>query len=34
MLGTIAEDIIGSLYEHRPIKEKGFELVEALCQGI
>jgi hypothetical protein len=34
MLGAIAGDITGSVYEHRPIKEKGFELVEALCQGI
>lgn len=34
MLGAIGGDIIGSVYEHRPIKGKGFELVVALCQGI
>jgi hypothetical protein len=34
MLVAIAGDIIGSLYEHQPIKGKGFKLVEPLCQGI
>jgi ADP-ribosylglycohydrolase len=32
MIGAIAGDIIGSVYEHRPIKTKDFPLFDALCK--
>jgi ADP-ribosylglycohydrolase len=32
MLGAIAGDIIGSVYEHRPIKTKVFPLFHTLCK--
>ncbi len=32
MLGAIAGDIIGSVYEHRPIKKKGFPLFDLQCR--
>jgi len=31
MIGAIAGDIIGSVYEHRPIKSKDFPLFHARC---
>jgi ADP-ribosylglycohydrolase len=32
MIGAIAGDIIGSVYEHRPIKTKDFPLVDPRCR--
>lgn len=32
MIGAIAGDIIGSVYEHRPIKTKDFPLFDARCE--
>jgi len=32
MIGAIAGDIIGSIYEHRPIKTKSFPLLDASCR--
>ncbi len=32
MIGAIAGDIIGSVYEHRPIKTKDFPLFDARCK--
>ena len=32
MLGAIAGDIIGSIYEHRPIKTAKFPLFHPLCR--
>lgn len=32
MMGAIAGDIIGSVYEHRPIKTKAFPLFNSLCR--
>lgn len=32
MIGAIAGDIIGSIYEHRPIKTKEFPLFQPLCR--
>jgi len=31
MIGAIAGDIIGSVYEHNPIKTKDFPLFQAQC---
>ncbi len=31
MIGAIAGDIIGSVYEHRPIKTKDFPLFDDRC---
>ena len=32
MIGAIAGDIIGSVYEQRPIKTKDFELFDPHCR--
>jgi ADP-ribosylglycohydrolase len=32
MLGAIAGDVIGSIYEHRPIKTTKFPLFHPLCR--
>src|SRR3954451_1819304 len=32
MLGAIAGDVIGSIYEHRPIKTTRFPLLHPLCR--
>ena len=32
MLGAIAGDVIGSIYEHRPIKTTRFPLFHPLCR--
>ena len=32
MIGSIAGDIIGSIYEHRPIKTKDFPLFDPCCR--
>lgn len=32
MIGAIAGDIIGSVYEHNPIKTKDFDLFDPLCR--